>query len=902
MHLLCCCANCCQKDTSPVRTNTTKGWNYLTDPTKASASETPAGGRLYYWNQWLWDCSPNIQNNCFSTGSNAVTEECRPKWGWKNVQARKNWHGVTGFNAEADTLVDWAAGEFYQPIESTPPTTRYLTCTINVSARYYSTVEYAEYDTTATIVRQASTHRYTGINTLVTCTETNSNGEADAVGMVKKMWLEGGDLAGVTYYGCNPIGSPWTSVAHYIKDRYDDTGLTSSSSPVSIHPHNSGNLGYELRLENCDVAGYTIVGEMYVASHSDSYVQLRIIFPEYDVYCESGGWSSSVSDGQDHTIEWTYSNGYTAAMVQADLTTLLSKWSLADDVVYPWRRDGSFDVAPKVQYNEAGPTSPGNMVWNDSGSVDANDDSSLGMDGYYDGLIRGEPLPIGANRYFNPRHYNGSGNGAWNDTGGAPIATASEWTESAETDTASGGYFRNATGGVCWAQKWAEIVAPRPAHNWFRPCGVDRFVMKQGKRRIIFGTAGAGTSGSPWVLTIKSDDPETTTISGKIIVANSGNSTIDGVYSSLSAQTSTTISLLASSKICDLPADAAALYDSPTVGSARWPTRWPICGTLQLTDATNATPIVITVPENHLWTGDSVTITGATGNTAANGTHTLTRLTATTFELNSTVGNGTYDANSGTVANSGSPSLAWNKSAREGRFKTVAWEWDWRRINEWTRANSEWSGCGYCPSVPAEPNAYMTGHGLSTAMYSITEAEAQVTPTRCHEIFYVSPNTESFTGAESQGYPHPASHAFDYQHGSLWQQQAFPAMGDPLWEEPHVSKAAYEYATSWGQQYDEDDTCSSDSGGAFFYPARPQEEARIATPSGAPAQVSDLGPMRCLTMAEINQATIPSTGFVCWPDDPQIKVYGQHYDCVCTPGRWATQFEASGVECEDEPI
>jgi hypothetical protein len=63
--------------------------------------------------------------------------------------------------------------------------------------------------------------------------------------------------------------------------------------------------------------------------------------------------------------------------------------------------------------------------------------------------------------------------------------------------------------------------------------------------------------------------------------------------------------------------------------------------------ATNASPISITTSKRHrLSTGDSVTITGVVGNTAANGTWTVTVPSGgsgnTSFTLNSSVGNGAY--------------------------------------------------------------------------------------------------------------------------------------------------------------------------------------------------------------------------------------------------------------------
>lgn len=64
---------------------------------------------------------------------------------------------------------------------------------------------------------------------------------------------------------------------------------------------------------------------------------------------------------------------------------------------------------------------------------------------------------------------------------------------------------------------------------------------------------------------------------------------------------------------------------------------------LSVTAATNATPIAVTTASAHgLSTGQTVNISGATVNTAANGTFVVTVTGATTLTLNGTTGNGAY--------------------------------------------------------------------------------------------------------------------------------------------------------------------------------------------------------------------------------------------------------------------
>ena len=67
----------------------------------------------------------------------------------------------------------------------------------------------------------------------------------------------------------------------------------------------------------------------------------------------------------------------------------------------------------------------------------------------------------------------------------------------------------------------------------------------------------------------------------------------------------------------------------------------PLAATV--TGATNVAPIVITTVANHLYaTNDLVTVSGVTGNTAANGAWTIIVLSPTTFSLTGTTGNGAY--------------------------------------------------------------------------------------------------------------------------------------------------------------------------------------------------------------------------------------------------------------------
>lgn len=69
----------------------------------------------------------------------------------------------------------------------------------------------------------------------------------------------------------------------------------------------------------------------------------------------------------------------------------------------------------------------------------------------------------------------------------------------------------------------------------------------------------------------------------------------------------------------------------------------PGCSALDVTGATNASPIVVSAALSHgLQNGDGVVISGVLGNTAANGAHFITVVTGTSFQLDGTTGSGAY--------------------------------------------------------------------------------------------------------------------------------------------------------------------------------------------------------------------------------------------------------------------
>jgi hypothetical protein len=123
---------------------------------------------------------------------------------------------------------------------------------------------------------------------------------------------------------------------------------------------------------------------------------------------------------------------------------------------------------------------------------------------------------------------------------------------------------------------------------------------------------------------------------------------------------------------------------------------------LFITDATNTAPIqIVTKRPSILKTGDTVTISGVGGNTAANTTTTIKVTGARAFTLDGTTGNATYTPGTGVVASSVFPtvypmqllSTQWDTYAagqdpqtaplrQRGNFSGGLGIWDWDSVSQ----------------------------------------------------------------------------------------------------------------------------------------------------------------------------------------------------------------------------
>ena len=201
------------------------------------------------------------------------------------------------------------------------------------------------------------------------------------------------------------------------------------------------------------------------------------------------------------------------------------------------------------------------------------------------------------------------------------------------------------------------------------------------------------------------------------------------------------------------------------LSNQRYPDAWPICVSLTITNATNTTPIEITVSDTHnLATGDLVDVSGVLVNTSANGSDWAITVTgATTFTLDTSVGNGAYGGG-GDVFNAAStspPSSTWNDDTPDGDFLLLEYNYNNRAI-------------AIDPTIRENNALYGFDPGIESL--SVTLGNIPVAGTR---IVCITPNAENF-GANSLTYAFPASFTSDWRYGSQWIHAIQQRMRNPI--------------------------------------------------------------------------------------------------------------------------
>lgn len=402
----------------------------------------------------LVESQPNTAPLAFTAGTTPENLAVCHKRGFKNVAAKRWWHGIfrwltpdvtsttcsiSSGHCDATNPSDWDANSTraYIPYAAKPDTTKYRTIssdvTYNSSQTDYDGNETAIHATTSGC--SISVNQYSGE---ITCsgdiTEVDTTTPSGGSPSTTKNISHGYDSVSNTYNqptvvdgyvtdvhaGNNPgpynnDTAEYTSLDGWVVDFNGSVcaalagGIPVTSSSFLPDVTDSNNYG---SISSPNTGGYVLTDSGYSPPLTLT-VSIAIAWTRTDtVYAFTFSLSSTYNylPGSDHfntslavsgTLSLSDTN--TSDDVYADLASLLNEWPLNDDSLYPWRGDGYTNMAPKMSRLEVngnrGPLQYGmNCVWlvpdytNPAGSMPY---SAWGTRAWFDGSIYEWRYPAG---------------------------------------------------------------------------------------------------------------------------------------------------------------------------------------------------------------------------------------------------------------------------------------------------------------------------------------------------------------------------------------------------------------------------------------------------------------------------------------------------------------------------
>lgn len=309
-----------------------------------------------------------MDTNCYSAASGESVNLARcQKVGFKNVQSRKFWHGMFGYQSSDNAFCTHGA---------TPSQTKYLGLSrlLHMESTYerwtdaggdpgVPTTLTDAFVYTAHMAQTTTVGRYTGVITPSGCSsymhwDVTVGAPAGITDQQTVSPCIDTTLLGLTgFLACGGVipGSEWAG-----KGVGDTVNISGSDFKIDALTIEDAHLLVELSFELEPVVG-----------------------------------QDPVCNKCELTIDFQLSSEYTAEQLREDAIGLLEWWDMADDSIYPWRRDLYTTVGPLVSYDEV-PTAVSPFVSGiDCNYLDENSyDAELRPDGYT-GAILGKPLTGG---------------------------------------------------------------------------------------------------------------------------------------------------------------------------------------------------------------------------------------------------------------------------------------------------------------------------------------------------------------------------------------------------------------------------------------------------------------------------------------------------------------------------
>lgn len=562
-----------------------------------------------YSHRWTND------KNCYERipGESVDFTKCR-KLGFKNVQARKIWHGRFGFmsvdngdwGAECGTVADQPQCDCeYKGYQTTSDKVKYLRCEGTASQTGTGALGgEPNPTTTSTASRTAEVDRYSG---QVVRTES-VGGDDDGVIALALLGIQAYTPSSLWGIYCGKVSSFDTTQLTFNNDEdgnYSATGdyIGGGSEHVVVSISVSvsgGTYDFTSTTEGSGVGtGVTQRSEEHITMSNTTVTWHR----ELELTPGGGTFTLGVEDAIV-----TLSEPYTASELVTDLYDLMAEWNMADDTLYPFREDDVLMQGPVVFRDEV----PAAVVPTLQGPPDPYVPEANPIDGeVYSGDILGKPNPVGYEPHFDWRHLNwaicedAEPYPQWDviSFGAAsPFPHATKWTEKTGLGLqpqpfGSGAFFHHMPGGACWAQKWCEAIVARPSYNFFGPWGKWRYAVDETKAGCVDSVVGSGELGDEYVVTASFnggdpgiEDGDTVYYNGKIWI--------------LTSQSFPDYTLEAPA-IADVPLLAWPFIPGDTFGKVRFPDAWPIGGRVKVISAIQDGPDVDAAIEGPGVSGDA---------------------------------------------------------------------------------------------------------------------------------------------------------------------------------------------------------------------------------------------------------------------------------------------------------
>lgn len=779
--------------------------------------------------------------NCFHKTTSSINfSTCDRKEGWKQIYAKKVWHGKPpytergGAKGSIDSMEYCCGCSYLGPIWTPQVTTKYRTISttghIHNTGTDFSGGGPITFDWTGDASSTIIVGRYTG-NMTGTCVSSSTvTGTGDPVQDARLQSLYAGTAVSVMNFASNDINALVGIACGYYNFETNAFGAPHSVSgggvaytitwlngtEINSPPGQPDVLTYDLAAGTVTFDGYQSqfpLGGGGLATTHTQHFEYSISETDMSYLGQFRGTTAFDDGAYEESMTSHLSDPYTEAEVEADVEYLLSQWDMGDDTLYPWRGDFNFGYAPILCYNEK-PTPtvpqpcPGILP--------------QGNDWFYDGTVLGIPHDKHGAGYWDGTHENYSqctdpdfGNylqwevTSWGAYSGGQIPqSATKWTSehSYEFDNLKGlqGGFKyfDTVYQTLFAGKYAETLEYRQSFDYSRPhSATDRFQLTGSSACV----SGSGFSGSAFTIDGTTNANIVANLQGTYTASIWGTSP-NGIWLvNGSGNTITLTKQLASSST--MPNVSGELYGygsdetdfgNGMIGRVNNGNIPAFGGRVDITKLNQSNPVTISLeePQQGILLGDAFVIDGCSGSTSYNGNqYTFLRIgdSLTDFALQGTVSSSNVYTSGGYISVSGAPDYKWTDTQPKGDFYWVDFLYNYRDVSEYNRLVAQSAsfngalGCdgvslcstaGSAHSIGTKPRGHQATWGMPQ------EISQSISGSDCHKysncapsVIYISPTTESF----KNGHPLTWINGFfaDNQFTSLQLKQIVQNMDDP---------------------------------------------------------------------------------------------------------------------------